>query len=126
MTEKEQRELDAWIAEHLFDFKWGHFGFVKDGMPELEIEPIYLLPADRIKSPTQGNANPFPHDRVAGWKHFGLQIYPRYTTDLAAAMLVLEKCIEKDAYATGSWIRGMRGQSLPLQVCLFAKIIFTQ
>ena len=142
MTTQELRELDAWIAEHVMGFKWGHFGFIKNGLPDFEREPIYLLPPSRFDVHS-GNANPFPRDRVDDWKTRGSDsLIPKYTTDPAAAMSVLEKCAEKSDGAVevvkaikGKWglcdgsttKRGFQwADTLPIAICLFARELFKE
>lgn len=69
MTEKEMRELDAWIAENVFG-------------ETVESGAVYSkdFTKDEMGFCLTGIAYPVPN----------------YTTDPAAAMTVLEKCAEKD------------------------------
>lgn len=139
MTTQELRELDAYIAEHLFGFKWGHFGFVKNGLPDFEREPIYLLPPSRFDGSTHsGHGREFPRDKVDGWKYRGgNNLVPLYTTDPAAAMQVLEKCAEKvaildfitlakgpDGWLVASCLAQAEAETLPLTICKFARELF--
>lgn len=142
MTESQLRELDAWIAEHVFGYKWGHFGSVDDktGLPELGWkEPIYLLEPERYGVEKSAHELPPQHRcKVDGWINKGLPSYPEYTTDPAAAMAVLEKCREKESVTIGtlngkccvtksSWSRlFVESDTLPLAICLFAKQLFSK
>ena len=95
MSEKQLRELDAFIAEHVFGFD----------MAETSVDDI-----------------------------------ERYTTDPAAAMLVLEKCCDKlegfeiTVWRGEKWHCGLRkgntvhqkADTLPLAICLFAKELFAK
>jgi len=95
MSEKQLRELDAFIAEHVFGFD----------MAETSVDDI-----------------------------------ERYTTDPAAAMMVLEKCCERTEdgrvivrMGGNKWIATGSNTSiycvaetLPLAICLFAKELFAK
>lgn len=111
LTEKELRELDAFIAVHIF-------GWVPETRSTYAGEHnakgyglnkhLHLGDKDRYFQSEYS----FPH--------------ARYSTDPAYAMQVLEKCIEKDAYAVGAWIRGMKGEFLPTAIALFAKQLYSK
>lgn len=72
--------------------------------------------------------------------HDDIHIWPHYTTDPAAAMIVLEKCLERtkddpclyigkldSEYLIGSEIIGVEGcsKTLPLAIALFARELFS-
>jgi len=136
MTATELRELDAWIAEHVMDWKptfavmkgdlyyrpgahgytrsiyeAGHYS-KEDGEKELvKGEPMQLVPHERLK----------------------------YTTNPAAAMQVLEKCIQKESqspsieYVDGEYVipnpfddGESASNTLSLTIALFAKKLFSQ
>lgn len=104
------RELDAWIAEHVFVWQYKMTGSdpVEDG--ECWFSESGKFPCE----------------------------LPYYTTDPAAAMVVLEKCTQKDS--VGIWrvshiefvVKNHResvratSETLPLAICLFAKQLFTK
>lgn len=93
------RELDAAVAERVFGFKWGHFGYVgKDGLPEYEREPIYLLPPERFGGDDRaGKAHEFPRNAVDEWSHRGERSWPSYSSDEADAWRLLTATIESVA-----------------------------
>lgn len=129
MSDKELRELDAWIAEHVFEWQRQSFdnGHAKHN----------LLVRDKFRTDKF-----VKHGWIDGNKL--VETFPKYTTDPAAAMLVLEKCCEIDgmdaiveiAKTTTSWRVFNRDKSkdqcttfantLPLAICLFAKKLFTK
>lgn len=100
MNEKEMRELDAWIAEHVMG---------------LSMEEQFGNP----DNPIRGTITP-----------------PNYTTNPAAAMLVLEKCLTMAdeleirlcydcEYKVFDWSKAAKAETLPLAICLFAKKLFS-
>lgn len=129
MKPKELRELDAWIAENVM----GKKAISRDG-----------------QRPTKGTEDDY---FVREWIHISGSL-PRYTTDPASAMLVLEKCAEKrtaegyDVYRPDAtlcvsaphpdwenkWVimSDASGTSVaeagtfPLAICLFAKQLFSK
>lgn len=107
-TEKELRELDALIAEHVMGYK-------RHG--------------DKIDLPIAFDG---------GIKRCGLDLIQNYSTDPAAAMAVLEKCAEKTESSEclylgivgKEWVVGLESMqieavahTLPMAICLFAKKI---
>ena len=135
MNEKELRELDAWIAEHLFDFAWcPSVGFRKEKTSYWLFEPKEV---ERYKPEVIKHNLPLSD----AYNHVAERRVPYYTTDPAAAMMVLEKCAQEDSeirifqlpdksFRIGSMDRkGMFltfAQTLPLAICLFAKKLFTK
>ena len=125
MSEIDLRELDAWIAEHVF------------GWTDIEIHQ----PLAEIMEPEQPAFRRGYPKKDSLWQHI-----PQYTTDHAAAFAVLEKCAEKtcveirkqvhggekwavwedsrtiELHTTG--LEGGLSDSLPLSICLFAKQLF--
>jgi hypothetical protein len=135
MKDKELRELDAWIAKHVFGCKPKPIR-IKDGRKTIRVEYHCLC-------------NP---SHAVGWS----QIF-KYSTDPAAAMMVLEKCCEHNTHGNyccvtkslpcdsmidkknGHWNVGVldgegmhifgtsgNAKTLPLAICLFAKKLFTK
>lgn len=114
VSNKELRQLDVWIATHLF-------GWVRT---DVKCEPSdnrtiggFLYSPDGFNMDMNQGSYP-----------------PHYTTDPAAVMPVLEKCVEKSH--TVCLMRGFRivnastscdaeASSLPIAICLFAKQLFT-
>lgn len=112
-SEKELRELDAWIAEHVMGMKC----ISKDG-----------------PRPTSGTEDDY---FVREWIHASNSL-PHYTTSRADAMAVLVKCLEKLAF--GIAIQNYPGgvsvskkidgglnalaPTLELAICRFAKALF--
>jgi hypothetical protein len=139
-TEKELRELNAWIHAALFD-GGKYVGLVKRGMwyranaagyTNHEWEAGRYLIGDAILHTT----SPDCEDPVKV-QSFSI---PQYTTDPGAAMQVLEKCTETlprslEICKDGGqfWIsrtddddtNGVMAETLPLAICLFAKKLFT-
>jgi|ERR1035437_1173552 hypothetical protein len=119
MKDKELRELGAWIAEHVMGWKI-HRRNTAHYVEANKINDIdYFVAA--------------PHD----WSP---------TTDPAAAMMVLENCVEKlssfdvciwKGATSPFWFCGERentrditrfskAETLPLAICLFAKKLFSK
>ena len=116
MTDKELRELDAWIAEHVM-------GWRKVGLLANFIAGTFLC---------NTSADCLAHDwkkesRISTWKP---------TTDTAAAMEVLKKClsVQTEIHICQHWegtygIIGRHdvvGETFELAICLFAKTLFTK
>ena len=118
MTTKEQRELDAWIAENVMGLK------VKWQKTFLQIDPWIIHP---IKN------------------GYTQEICRQYTLDPAAAMEVLKKCVLRLGdtkftieFAASLWFvesydslndsveKTARAKTLELAICLFAKKLFTK
>lgn len=112
MSEQELRELDAWIAEHVMGCKPKFKRYASHSDWECEC-PL------------------FSH----GKEHLDHGVSD-YSTDPAAAMQVLEKCVADsegyqihidDGYSV-SWGKdgcSANGETLPLAIALFAKKLFT-
>lgn len=114
MTEKEHSDLNEFLARHVMNL------CVKDGRV-YESRPRLVSP-----KPDKVENREISYD------------VPSYTTDPAAAMLVLEKCIrltdvhflppQAVAPAIEIWGGGVRvtspSPSLPLSICLFAKKLY--
>jgi len=125
LTDKELRELDAWIAEHVFGWHRQSFenGYLRQN----------LLVENKFRADKY---------RRHGW-HNDVEVldtFPKFSTDPAAAMQVLEKCIEKEPNGIvcgnlkGQWCATTHGwggafceaETLPLAICLFAKQLFSK
>lgn len=93
------RELDAWIAEHVFGYRWVHFGYCdKEGLPKIgPSETIYLIEPQRVER--DQTCTPFPRDKVDSWLRKGPDSYPEYSTDPAAALEVLKRCAKRCEFA---------------------------
>jgi hypothetical protein len=127
MNNKELRELDAWIAEHVMG--WINLEFYTPPFNEME--------------------QSFPDEPF--WRGHKIvrdlwMAVPRYTTDPAAAMIVLEKCSKDRAVVVNGTKgkhqivelkRGTSGlmsfdeeiidaETLPLAICLFAKKLLSK
>ena len=114
MSDKEMRELDAWIAVNLFGAK----------------EIVWIGCWAELGSPNEPFSNP------------GCERVPNYTTDPAAALAVLQKCaekVERDDISIclryGAWIvsewsdRKLEIEShvsLAHCICLFARELFKE
>lgn len=118
MTDKELRELDAWIAEHVMGWT--------------VMSETLCDPKPEVK-----------HGRQTGDVDINpVAPLPNYTIDPAAAMMVLEKCCSRTAlpilvgvsaggfYCTTqsmdrikSWVFS---DTLPLAIALFAKQLFSK
>lgn len=131
-TEKNLRELDAWIAENVMGFTWQKLN--------RHDKINYLLP------PPTGR---FTYDPDP--KNTNESCAPNYTTDPAAAMEVLKKCCEKpnsrspeifrNAIHYQTWIiedgeagdalegfeyLQVEAETIELAICLFSKKIFSK
>jgi len=122
MTPTELRELDAWIAEHLFGLKAN----------------IRLLGSTETAIGFTTN----PYFLEGGHEIEAIKQYcaaPNYTTDPAAAMMVLERCYEKSPqlsfctckspYGYKFWLPNnysiaLNAETIPLAICQFAKNLF--
>lgn len=140
------RELDAWIAKHLFQYG-DYVGLMKRGLwyrtagagyTSDEAQAGKYLIGDAIKQTT----DPSLEDAVKV-QSFSI---PYYTADQEAAMTVLERCAEErepikiyrrlvddmwDISANASQERCERfvtatGETLPLAICRFAKALFAK
>lgn len=129
MTTQELRELDEWIAEHVMEYRWW--------FDVLALECMLCRP-DETWPERKGfklhDGKPF------GAKDFSDLSLFKPTTDPAAAMMVLEKCISgagRSAFLTKTsdgWIVGFAtgkslsafAETLPLAICLFAKQLFSK
>lgn len=122
------RELDAWIAEHVMGYRWYKFS---DGVFQLEV------PGD-----WQKRHGGIQVDRPTGTE-IDATSAPKYATDPAAAMQVLEKCCKQTAFPIsigvkfGGWYCGQfkdlagaasatTSSTLPIAICLFAKKLFSK
>lgn len=120
VTEKELRELDAWIAEHVMGLKLCH------RIPAILQPDEYVLsiPSKIVRAKFSSNET----------KNF------EPTTNPADAMAVLMKCAEKTESSNcihvglleKEWIVGhtfsnigVEAQTLELAICLFAKKLFS-
>ena len=139
MNDTELKELDQWIAKHVMGEKL-MFGVKKRGM--------WYRPDAHGYTDRQSEAWRLTFDEAK--KHEYLRgsadervtvceiLTPRYSTEPAAAMQVLEKCGEKlggaivaiqrmDApYEPGWVVNGSYAPTLPLAIALFAKQLFSQ
>lgn len=122
-SEKELRELDAWIAEHVMGWRR-----INDIQRLSKSGEFFLHAAE----------GPFVHERQNYIKKFSP------TTDPAAAMMVLEKCLSSDNLTMPIEIDRKRHKggrfrietgvisnsilaiedTLPLAICRFAKQLF--
>ena len=126
MTTEEMRELDAWIAEHVF-------GYIKQNVnyPEAHWNELSLPDLD---------GNYISEGWVQGWEFRDVNI-PFYSTQASAAMGVLKKCAENLIRGItinqneGKWIIQAQNnyignlemsETLELAICLFAKQLFSQ
>ena len=115
MSDKELRELNAWIAERMMEVKCAH------EWQRISKRKCKCLKCGYIQ--WNGSANSCAD----------------YTIDPAAAMQVLEKCAEKctvqitkecgpypiiNSLVSGSGL-GEEAPTLPLAICLFAKQLFS-
>lgn len=84
MTPEQLRELDAWICEHWFDWKWYRYRPEKDksfsGKRTLMDKP------HRYVTKARGNEDLAPD---------ALMNVPAFTTDPAAAMRLWKRCVLK-------------------------------
>lgn len=135
MSEKELRELDAWIAENLF-------GMRRTNEPDdLTTDGANLFWHRKEEGKEEvvlsGKAYPL-RGPVEKFSHSWIKFQP--TADPAAAMMVLERCGCETAAIiifpqSEKWFvgtndinidpgLGAQAKTLPLAICLFAKILF--
>lgn len=120
MTDKEKRELDAWIAEHVMGWKR------VDQLADLEVDGSNFALNIGTRIPIRWGS--------PQWLFFSP------TTDPAAAMLVLVKCYEKlgkslcvgpstlgaEVFIGGQYEKTNRmAATIELAICLFAQQLFT-
>lgn len=148
MNDKEMRELDAWVAEHVMGLP-PCYVVIKRGL-------FYRL-GDRGYTSKMSEAGRYTLEEAKAreWRHDEQVTYApwqceKYTTDPAAAMLVLEKCVARCILSRAeigigeySDLDGFQGfkvhafcfssqkveassvaETLPLAICLFAKKLF--
>lgn len=130
MTDSEMRELDAWIAEHVFGYRWFAFeGGKGNRFCDLQIPSTFQERHGGI----QCDAPLVGYERDIGG-------VPRYSKEARPALEVLEKCFDKvgliDAHrvkcgefnfcigATYVTDSEVEAKTLPLAICLFAKKLF--
>lgn len=130
--ESNNRELDAWIAEHVFGWKRWNFD---NGFPETRKNYLSKDNEKQDKYRKRGFILGLPL----------IDNFPRYTTDPSAAMMVLERCLERLSPSveiiSGDidskrhfWIGrpdeytklSMFEPTLPLAICALAKNLFTK
>ena len=127
-TEKELRELEAWIAEHVMGYEERQ---CYNGSQRIEGQTFWVCKGRQVVAPSFN----------------GKHRFPPFATDPAAAMQVLEKCAEmlrKDCnsveilrnttgWAVCSLYRDgfgheehdtVEAETLPLAICLFARKLF--
>ena len=137
MTTKEQRELDAWIAENVM-------GYRRTDRPDDHTTDAATLfwhrPAgDTREAVLVGCA--YSHSTLT--KEYGKEMFSHSwtfyqpTTDPAAAFDVLKRCVKKadhlefDQFPNGDfrvfdWNHSERAETLELAVAKFAKQLFTK
>lgn len=117
MTTEEMRALDAWIAEHVMNYKRGHPGGSKEEYWQPPPYKFGVIPFEKV---------------------------PHFTTDPAAALEVLNGCIKsnhgrimiedfgKDV-VVGFWNSDhehfygeAQAKTLELAICKFAKALFSK
>lgn len=140
LTPTELRELDAWIAEHVMEAK-NFVGVKKRGYWYRPNAHGYTDRQSEAWHMTREEAK--KHEYLRGDEPVVICEFdtPSYTTDPAAAMMVLEKSIELLNYFTigkegdvfifeSRQINGKRivvkSETLPLAICLFAKQVLTR
>ena len=142
MTDKELRELDAWIAEHVM-----HIPLFKEKEGG---NNYWFCPTCQKPIPSEHVTFTEHHDERYGG--CGVSVHENTyeyspTTDPAAAMMVLEKCCQKETdgmdgieidyskdHPLGEWQIGsvlnsnlhIESETLPLAICLFAKKLFSK
>lgn len=106
-TEQELRELDRWISINIFGNLYDH--------------------------PEDNSFVSFDTKTGTTLDTMWYGKLPHYTTDPAAAMIVLERCVKESPptifYHEETWslespIAFSNGSTLPLSICLFAKKLF--
>lgn len=129
--EKNNRELDAWIAEHVFGWKRWNFD---NGFPETRKNYLSKDNEKQDKYRKRGFIRELPL----------IDNFPRYTTDASAAMMVLKKCCDealnqveishefnpwevrtRASHAPGDFIEA-HGETLELAIAKFSKQLFTK
>lgn len=107
MSSDELFALNAWLVEHAMGFK-------------------------RVKTPTAIVSGTFFWNKGDVLIHYQRNELKAFapTTDAAAAMMVLEKCIRKDHIeidfdGESFFIMHARAETLPLAISIFAKKLFT-
>lgn len=122
--EMTERERDAWVATHLFDWRWmrfdGHGGFPKQHVacvpPETAQRTIFNYPKDTAVEVSERDSHP----RFSDWDRMyyrdgnddGLQVIPEFTTDASADYLVLCKVREE-------WDGNKHEEFIGILECLF-------
>jgi hypothetical protein len=140
MNDSELRELDAWIAEHVFGLRFEELQ-CRSKTPEF----TGVFVNHHIKQ--FGSVVKYPQGLCIGSFRKGgdytLELYsPRFTTDSVASMELLKKCAEIVTVTVGVEMnRGIVARindetghqdyckcapTLELSICLFAKQLFTK
>jgi len=135
MTEKEMRELNCWIAEHVFGGVWYRFKdleYLKRSDPDDGAFIVIGIDLKHFKS----NKDYCPD--TGELPHKGFSWIPKYTTDPAAAMMVWGECLKKCDVEITQWQDAtgrfhiatfhrtiwVDAETLPLAIANFAKKMF--
>lgn len=148
MTNQELREMDAWIAEHVMGWQWFRFRMKKTDTAKnagkgYDRWQQLIPPGDNWHLHPKYNAIKQPQGKGQYLEdETDLSMF-KPTTDRAAAMEVLEKCIElrpdmrgveirRDSarWQVESWKKNWgiseNAETLPLAICLFSRKLFSQ
>lgn len=155
MTNQELREMDAWIAEHVMGWQWFRFRMKKTDTAKnagkgYDRWQQLIPPGDNWHLHPKYNAIKQPQGKGQYLEdETDLSMF-KPTTDRAAAMEVLEKCVQSNvagvqgnveifqepmnglfgicytaAYKKKS-IEPVFAETLPLAICLFSRKLFSQ
>lgn len=143
LSEKKLRELDAWLAEYIFGWSWWRFDCFKkphgaSGEQSRHIWCQLCSPDDLWYQQPQYNGQKI-NGPVEGISNLTDLSYFKPTTNPAAAMDVLKKCIEKEScdirinfdsrrfyVYSAKVLTPETATTLELAICLFAKKLFSK
>ena len=137
LTDKELRELDAWIAEHVMGFVWTRHRHAANKF----INKRWLLEPEKFKELNEVGKGEWIH--ASGKEEiliaeYGEETVPAYTTDPAAAMKVFKKCQDMRCLAINKntitsighedekAIVECNAETLELAIAKFAKALFSK
>jgi hypothetical protein len=147
MTTTEQRVLDAWIAEHVMGWTWWRFRVLRKSGHGYDRWQQLIPPHETWHRNPKWGGIPQPQGEGRYLENrTDLSIF-KPTTDPAAAMMVLEKCLsvvgttvhlerrtrqqgfKKDEFCiwfAGKYGEAIKAETLPLAIVLFAKKLFSK
>ena len=135
MSPQELRELDAWIAEHLFGWDLSRDGWCKSALEFAKPDEYYGYPPDSIQWKTC--ALPHPVCRYTTNPDDAMEVFRKIHDKIDCEDVVIGRCDGMAMWAGVDWYayslfrenptekqRIVNAETLELAICLFAKNLF--